>query len=274
MSVLVLGIVQTFGSGILPSNVAAQSTSFVYLPLVRSAPPPCDPTAIAQLRSITTWQGEFSIAFNGNASGPWPSGDSEVVNVSRTMRFTNATLVKTFDSATFVRWKIGQRIDTGQFVANDSDVYTFAGGTISTETAQFTVAASTDVLSIHLYPDQCKLRFELDGQAIGPVVGGLLPNAYFEFCATLDVPSPRVGVQSFSSTVPIYLSSATGSAFEQVYRAGLRCRVGGGDPNISPDLFAPSLAWVLDGGTTSGTRGKGDAPLGMAQVTYTFVPQP
>jgi hypothetical protein len=274
VAVGLLAIGAAAASGNSPRSATAAASYNAYLPFVQAAQQVCDPGAVAQLRSAATWQGEFSIAFSGNASGPWPGGASEVVSVNRSMQFQNLTLTKTFDSATFVRWTIAQQIDTGQFMANDSDEYTNNLGGVSTLTAQFSGNATADVLRIILYPDQCKLRFELDGQAIGPVVGDRYPNNYFYFCATLDVLAPRAGAQRFGSGVPIYRRSSSASAYETARLAGVACRVGGGDPNISDELFTPKLAWVLDGGTTSGMRGKGAVPLGSAQVTYSFAPQP
>ena len=269
---LLFGAMQVHGNGATPGNTSTDK--FVYIPAVQVAIPPCDTGAIAKLRSATTWHGQYSITFKGNASGTWPGGDSEVVSVDRVMRLDTLVLTKTTDTATFVQWKVGQLISTGQLTVNDSDVYTFKIGGNVVKTAQFTEKASTDVLSIELYPQQCKLRFSLDGFTVGPVTGSLTPNDEFEFCAEVDVKSPKVGAQSFAASVPIFVSGADVGSYADARRAGLRCRVGGGDPKVGPDLFTPKLAWVLDGGTTSGARGKGDSALGNAQVTFSFTPQP
>ncbi len=272
MALTVVGVTPVRGNGASPMR--GLGDSFIFLPVMQMVVPPCDQTAVAQLKSASQWQGNFSIAFKGNASGPWPSGDSEVVSVDRVIRINALVLTKTHDSPTFVQWQVGGLVSTGQLTVNDRDVYTFQGGGTAELLAQFTETASTDVLSIILYPDQCKLRFNLDGIAVGPVTGDLKPNNEFDFCATLDILSPRAGAQSLALSMPVFVTSAEESSFANARRVGLHCRVGGGLPDAPSERFSNKLAWVLDGGTTSGARGKGDAPVGAATVTYSFVPQP
>ncbi len=260
------------GNGSSPGRAGADTT--VYLPAIQVAQPPCDAAAIVQLRAVSRWQGNLALSFKASASGTWPDGDSEVTSVDHMLSLNSLVLSKTNDSPTFVRWQVGQMVNTGQMIVNDSDVRTFKQGGSSSMTAQFTKVAGSDVLTIILYPDQCKLRFELDGIAVGPVTGDLFPEDYFTLCATMDINAPRAGAQAIITSVPAFLSSASASSFDSVRKVGLRCRVGGGFPNVGQELFTAKTAWLLDGATTSGSRGKGDSAMGTAQVTYSFAPLP
>lgn len=259
--------------GEVPARPAEDT--LVYLPLIQLSELPCNSATIAQLKGVSKWRGEFSLAFKGNASGTWPGGDTEETRVDHVLRMGTLVLSKTHDTPTFVAWRMSGFVRNGELVVNDSDVYTFKSGGSSSMTAQFTEAAGSDVVSIALYLDQCKLRLNLDGTAIGPVTGDLRPNDTFDVCAVLDVKSPSAGAQTLSTSVPLYLlGGGTAGAYEDARKAGAKCRVGGGDPNVGQELFTSKLAWLLDGATTSGPRGKGDLPMGNVQVSYTFSPVP
>lgn len=262
---------QAHGNGSQPSRVGANT--IVYLPTIHLAQLPCDNAALAQLRQTARWQGQFTLTFMADASGTWPDGDTETVHVDHALSLHSIVLSKTNDSPTFVRWQAGQMINTGQMIVNDTAVRTFKLGGSSVMNAQFSAVAGSDVLAIILYPTQCKLRFELDGIAVGPVTGDLMPDDYFTMCATIDGHAPRAGAQeTVTSAAPAFLSSASASSFEIARKIGLRCRVGGAIPNVGQELFTAKTAWLLDGATTSGSRGKGDSPLGDAHVTYSFAP--
>jgi hypothetical protein len=248
---------------------------FVYLPVIELAQRPCDAGAVAQLKSVSKWQGQFTFAFKGSASGTWPGGDTEETRVDHAMSMSTIVLSKTHDTATFVQWRQSEFVPSGQLIVNDSDVRIFKLGGSSSATAQFTAVAGSDVVSIALYPDQCKLRFNLDSTAVGPVTGDLFPNNYFTLCAVMDTKSPNSGDQKISTTVPAYVrGGATAGSYEDVRKAGFNCRVGGGDPSVSDELFTTKLAWLLDGATTTGPRGKGLQPMGTMQITYAFSPLP